>query len=53
MKKAPTLDEIRTRIPAFTCKDGCRDCCGPKVLMKTEEARELLSAVYGNHRPFC
>ena len=31
-----TLDEIRSRIPRFKCKEGCHDCCGPVPFSKEE-----------------
>lgn len=34
-----TLDKIRNKIPAFTCKKGCHDCCGPVPFSEEELAR--------------
>lgn len=33
------LDELRRRIPAFRCIDGCHDCCGPVTASSEEMAR--------------
>lgn len=35
-----TLRELRRRIPAFACKTGCHDCCGP-VTASSEEVSRL------------
>ena len=33
------LDELRSRIPTFTCIVGCHDCCGPVTASSEEMAR--------------
>ncbi len=33
------LDDLRTRIPTFTCIKGCHDCCGPVTASSAEMAR--------------
>lgn len=33
------LDELRARIPSFTCIVGCHDCCGPVTASSEEMAR--------------
>lgn len=33
------LDELRQRIPTFTCIVGCHDCCGPVTASSEEMAR--------------
>lgn len=33
------LDELRSRIPTFTCIGGCHDCCGPVTASSEEMAR--------------
>lgn len=30
------LDKLYKAIPAFTCKPGCNDCCGPVPMAKEE-----------------
>jgi len=34
-----TLRFLRQRIPAFECKPGCHDCCGPVTASSEEMAR--------------
>ena len=34
-----TLRFFRRRIPAFECKPGCHDCCGPVIASSEEMAR--------------
>jgi Fe-S-cluster containining protein len=34
-----SLNEIRNKIPAMTCKPGCHDCCGPVPFSKEEQKR--------------
>jgi hypothetical protein len=36
---ARKLDELRQRIPSFTCVVGCHDCCGPVTASSEEMAR--------------
>lgn len=38
-KQKIDLDEIRKKIPTFTCKKGCHDCCGPVPFSKKEWKR--------------
>ncbi|MGO4260779.1 YkgJ family cysteine cluster protein [Lysobacter sp. TAB13] len=33
------IDELRRRIPSFTCIVGCHDCCGPVTASSEEMAR--------------
>ena len=33
------LDELRSRIPSFTCIVGCHNCCGPVTASSEEMAR--------------
>lgn len=33
------LDDLRARIPTFTCVVGCHDCCGPVTASAAEVAR--------------
>jgi hypothetical protein len=33
------LDDLRARIPGFTCIVGCHDCCGPVTASSEEMAR--------------
>jgi hypothetical protein len=33
------LEELRQRIPTFTCVPGSHDCCGPVTASSTEVAR--------------
>lgn len=33
------IDNLRSRIPSFTCIVGCHDCCGPVTASSTEMAR--------------
>jgi len=33
------IDELRKRIPRFTCIVGCHDCCGPVTASSEEVAR--------------
>ncbi|WP_425499309.1 YkgJ family cysteine cluster protein [Lysobacter capsici] len=33
------IDELRRRIPSFTCIVGCSDCCGPVTASSEEMAR--------------
>ena len=33
------IDELRARIPGFTCIVGCHDCCGPVTASSEEMAR--------------
>jgi len=33
------VDELRKRIPTFTCIVGCHDCCGPVTASSEEMAR--------------
>jgi uncharacterized protein len=33
------LEELRERIPSFTCIVGCHDCCGPVTASSEEVAR--------------
>ena len=33
------IDELRQRIPSFTCIVGCHDCCGPVTASSEEMAR--------------
>jgi len=33
------LDDLRQRIPGFTCIVGCHDCCGPVTASSEEMAR--------------
>lgn len=33
------IDELRQRIPSFTCIVGCHDCCGPVTASSEELAR--------------
>ena len=33
------LDDLRQRIPTFTCIVGCHDCCGPVTASAEEVAR--------------
>lgn len=35
-----TIRFLRSRIPAFVCKPGCHDCCGP-VTASSEEMANL------------
>ena len=35
----PKLDELRQRIPSFSCIVGCHDCCGPVTASSEEMAR--------------
>ncbi len=35
-----TLDEVWSKIPSFTCKPGCCDCCGP-VSFSSAETEKL------------
>jgi len=34
-----TIDFLLKDVPAFTCKDGCADCCGPVVMTRLEMRR--------------
>jgi Fe-S-cluster containining protein len=36
MTKKEMLTDLRKKIPTFKCIPGCRDCCGPVPLSKTE-----------------
>lgn len=42
------LDELRQRIPSFTCIVGCHDCCGP-VTASSEEMARLPVKTEGEH----
>jgi Fe-S-cluster containining protein len=33
------IDDLRRRIPSFTCAVGCHDCCGPVTASSEEVAR--------------
>lgn len=33
------IDELRRRIPSFSCVKGCHDCCGPVTASSAEMAR--------------
>ena len=33
------IDELRQRVPTFTCIVGCHDCCGPVTASSEEMAR--------------
>lgn len=34
-----TIEDLRQRIPTFTCIVGCHDCCGPVTASSEEVAR--------------
>lgn len=38
-KTSRRLEELRQRIPSFTCIVGCHDCCGPVTASSEEMAR--------------
>lgn len=31
-----------TKIPTFTCRAGCHDCCGPTDKLPDAEARRII-----------
>ena len=39
MNPAKTIKYLRKQIPAFKCKEGCTDCCGPVPFSKWEWAQ--------------
>jgi hypothetical protein len=41
------LDRLYAKIPAFACRPGCTDCCGPVVagVVERERAPQLLESV--------
>ena len=41
--KLAAIDSLLSRIPAFQCKPGCHDCCGP-VPMTRLELKRIASA---------
>ena len=41
MTSGNKLDKLYAKIPTFTCKEGCIDCCGPVPRCKSEEDRIL------------
>lgn len=52
-RKADTLvqiDAATARIPSFTCKPGCTECCGPVLMTRAEHFR-ILAARGGNGWP--
>lgn len=42
------IDELRRRIPGFTCIVGCTDCCGP-VTASSEEVGRLPTRTEAEH----
>ncbi len=38
-EKLAKIDDILSTIPAFKCKEGCADCCGPIQLSRLEYHR--------------
>ena len=38
-KNSQKIQFFRERIPAFACKEGCHDCCGPVTAPSDEVAR--------------
>lgn len=39
MSPAKTIKYLRRQIPAFKCKEGCADCCGPVPFSRWEWAQ--------------
>lgn len=37
--KLKSIDSVYASIPAFTCKEGCCDCCGPILMTRLEALR--------------
>lgn len=47
-KTSRKLEELRQRIPSFTCIVGCHDCCGP-VTASSEELARLPTKTQAQH----